>query len=107
MPRHPPCALLRLISLLERAHCDVPLILILGVDSFPGPNSQRVKSAQHPTFGCQRAESEELGGPATARATPEAFRHTPEGVPYSAFQKGGDPAAGSPTATLLRLRPSH
>src|SRR5881396_2561741 len=26
---------------------------------------------------------------------------------YSALQKGGDPAAGSPTATLLRLRPSH
>ena len=23
------------------------------------------------------------------------------------FQKGGDPAAGSPTATLLRLHPSH
>ena len=23
------------------------------------------------------------------------------------FQKGGDPAAGSPTATLLRLNPSH
>jgi hypothetical protein len=27
--------------------------------------------------------------------------------PYSHLQKGGDPAAGSPTATLLRLRPSH
>ena len=27
--------------------------------------------------------------------------------PYSTLQKGGDPAAGSPTATLLRLRPSH
>jgi hypothetical protein len=26
---------------------------------------------------------------------------------YSLLQKGGDPAAGSPTATLLRLRPSH
>jgi hypothetical protein len=26
---------------------------------------------------------------------------------YSELQKGGDPAAGSPTATLLRLRPSH
>jgi hypothetical protein len=26
---------------------------------------------------------------------------------YSSLQKGGDPAAGSPTATLLRLRPSH
>src|SRR6266550_148898 len=29
------------------------------------------------------------------------------GGAYSALQKGGDPAAGSPTATLLRLRPSH
>ena len=27
---------------------------------------------------------------------------------YTAFSlKGGDPAAGSPTATLLRLHPSH
>jgi len=26
---------------------------------------------------------------------------------YLRLQKGGDPAAGSPTATLLRLRPSH
>ena len=25
----------------------------------------------------------------------------------SCFFKGGDPAAGSPTATLLRLHPSH
>jgi len=24
-----------------------------------------------------------------------------------AYFKGGDPAAGSPTATLLRLHPSH
>ena len=31
----------------------------------------------------------------------------PEGPTYSSLQKGGDPAAGSPTATLLRLRPSH
>src|SRR4028118_132252 len=30
----------------------------------------------------------------------------PEGT-YSRLQKGGDPAAGSPTATLLRLSPSH
>ena len=42
------------------------------------------------------------------RATPETFRDGAlAGPPYSAFQKGGDPAAGSPTATLLRLRPSH
>ena len=47
-----------------------------------------------------------------------AFRHkrTPEGgdddwVAATAFrensEKGGSPAAGSPTATLLRLHPSH
>jgi hypothetical protein len=36
------------------------------------------------------------------------FRPTPlTGPPYSSLRKGGDPAAGSPTATLLRLRPSH
>jgi hypothetical protein len=46
-------------------------------------------------------------------ATSEDF---PRGTPtcehvrrpaYSSLRKGGDPAAGSPTATLLRLRPSH
>jgi len=31
----------------------------------------------------------------------------PEEPFYSSLRKGGDPAAGSPTATLLRLRPSH
>ena len=34
-------------------------------------------------------------------------RVTPTPPTYSSLQKGGDPAAGSPTATLLRLRPSH
>src|SRR5687767_15994883 len=32
---------------------------------------------------------------------------TPEGAATCHLRKGGDPAAGSPTATLLRLRPSH
>ena len=33
---------------------------------------------------------------------------TGPGGPVSGYpQKGGDPAAGSPTATLLRLSPSH
>ena len=32
-------------------------------------------------------------------------RGTPKSSPC--LQKGGDPAAGSPTATLLRLHPSH
>ena len=32
-------------------------------------------------------------------------RESPKVLPC--LQKGGDPAAGSPTATLLRLHPSH
>jgi hypothetical protein len=40
------------------------------------------------------------------RSTCELVLSAPEGA-YSRLQKGGDPAAGSPTATLLRLRPSH
>ena len=36
------------------------------------------------------------------------FSSTPDSArAYSLLRKGGDPAAGSPTATLLRLRPSH
>ena len=40
------------------------------------------------------------------RSALEGFRRF-RGSAYSPLQKGGDPAAGSPTATLLRLRPSH
>jgi hypothetical protein len=43
---------------------------------------------------------------AEVRANLEIFQ-PPTGRAYSMLQKGGDPAAGSPTATLLRLRPSH
>ncbi len=41
------------------------------------------------------------------RATEGLSPDGPKAVAYSSLQKGGDPAAGSPTATLLRLRPSH
>ena len=34
-------------------------------------------------------------------------RAGPKAAATRDLQKGGDPAAGSPTATLLRLRPSH
>ena len=40
------------------------------------------------------------------RSTVELAFDRPKAT-YSPLQKGGDPAAGSPTATLLRLRPSH
>ena len=41
------------------------------------------------------------------RATEGLSPDDPKVIAYSSLQKGGDPAAGSPTATLLRLRPSH
>ena len=47
----------------------------------------------------------------TRRATKSGTFRPPHNLtimaPYSSLRKGGDPAAGSPTATLLRLRPSH
>ena len=46
---------------------------------------------------CARPVSLSAGARASARTL----------TAYSRLQKGGDPAAGSPTATLLRLRPSH
>ena len=41
------------------------------------------------------------------RSTCEPLSTAPRGGLLEMLQKGGDPAAGSPTATLLRLRPSH
>ena len=42
-----------------------------------------------------------------ARATSETLSAGSEERLTRDLQKGGDPAAGSPTATLLRLSPSH
>ena len=46
-------------------------------------------------------------GCGSERLSGSAFVPSPEGEAYSLLRYGGDPAAGSPTATLLRLRPSH
>src|SRR5207245_9107777 len=80
VPRHPPCALTRFISV---SRCD---------SSTP----------QHTLVSCQRARKKMI-------ERGKCGRHPGPFDPkiYSALQKGGDPAAGSPTATLLRLRPSH
>ena len=37
----------------------------------------------------------------------EIDRNSPGRSPKTILQKGGDPTAGSPTVTLLRLHPSH
>src|SRR5437773_10566755 len=83
VPRHPPCALTRLISV-SRCESSTP---------------------QHTLVRCQRAKEE--GRAWKVQATSGAFRGRSMLRPYSPLQTGGDPAAGSPTATVLRLRPSH
>src|SRR5207244_5429811 len=85
VPRHPPCALTRLISV---SRCD---------SSTPQHTHSSVVKEQE-----KRRSSVESAGDKSG-----AFHPRPHGRGYSALQKGGDPAAGSPTATLLRLRPSH
>jgi hypothetical protein len=46
-----------------------------------------------------------VGSARSTSAVLRAGHSTPRGV--AIFQKGGDPAAPSDTATLLRLHPSH
>ncbi len=58
------------------------------------------------TFILQLSKSSEASAERSAGDTRELSRAKTAGA-YLLLQKGGDPAAGSPTATLLRLRPSH
>ena len=133
MPRHPPCALLRLISnsiydTRSRGHhsfrqttrCDPPD----GVDSsHPDLPVAREITIIHPSIvkelvrsqppspgkgsGSDKRSVRELTARECGRL-PRLFRPpTRRPALTRDLQKGGDPAAGSPTATLLRLRPSH
>jgi hypothetical protein len=110
VPRHPPCALLsldRICSLVlvrdeatrstySPSHTLGALEQITQIFSYPIPNTRIFKSTLVRECFAKRSTSEHF-----LRAWRKA-RHA-----YSPLQKGGDPAAGSPTATLLRLRPSH
>jgi hypothetical protein len=113
MPRHPPCALVRLTGYphtrLYDAWLHRPTVLLGHFNA-----GARVFSLDdlHPTslypgFQCNQdrrvpAQFVRLVSLLSAGARPEGRT-----LAYSRLQKGGDPAAGSPTATLLRLRPSH
>jgi hypothetical protein len=103
VPRHPPCALLPL----DRISLPGPPASSHVVLSSPLDDFFHVTSHQHPS--CQ---FNPVPGVLPTCARPvrtfdrAASRERPR-TAYSSLQKGGDPAAGSPTATLLRLRPSH
>ena len=119
-PRHPPCALLYLIH-----QCLRPCARrrALGHSVY-----------HHPYSRCQRGRAGSLtgpleGGPVRSRRTlknrqqrsssPSQLWTQPRLMDTGArvapslvrcpfwLLKGGDPAAGSPTATLLRLHPNH
>ena len=79
-------------------HISSPnLFSLSGARNTHFPRTQVVKDSDNTCCGCVRWN-------ASVRLS-RAFC-TPRST-YSPLQKGGDPAAGSPTATLLRLRPSH
>ena len=107
VPRHPPCALVRLTGF-PRTH-----IAARGSSSPPillGPTLVLASSLDATTTQLPNTrvfKSIRLGESARpVRSTCELVLSVPCDT-YSRLQKGGDPAAGSPTATLLRLRPSH
>jgi hypothetical protein len=75
----------------------------------PGKPSRRTRRAarDHPvasgTGRMRRVMDQDA--PGTVLSAPCSRRPKPS--PHTGSLKGGDPAAGSPTATLLRLHPSH
>ena len=103
VPRHPPHAFVRLttnaVSSKARAilsSSDVDVCYVAR--GFPRLHLTNVR--------CQIAQSRSRERAERARRATSVvnFQHRSA---YSLLRKGGDPAAGSPTATLLRLRPSH
>jgi hypothetical protein len=101
VPRHPPCALLSLDRI-----CAPARGYERGLSGPPNLQQHTYWCSLHflpnpsPVFSIDN----QISGVHYERSTCEDF---PPLRAYSSLQKGGDPAAGSPTATLLRLRPSH
>ena len=66
-----------------------------------------VKKRRHRPEGGPRFAVLQSGFRGSRRVDSRELFGRPCGQPTRRLQKGGDPAAGSPTATLLRLRPSY
>ena len=136
-PRHPPYALSYLLnttSIIEanvrqlalRAHRPLARSARAGArwrTSALEHTTQRSSVDHHSYADCERdpvvtqnrASEVPLGPPGpgrTGRSKPgSSFRRSPACSHHRGdrvwLHKGGDPAAGSPTATLLRLHPNH
>ena len=124
-PRHPPCALTTLGRFRIRAPTDptarrysCTTTEAAAPDDFVRPTLHSAYCArlfpQHPhcqTAGTPRGRTRPIWSIDNSGFDGSDGR-LPSGIqqvapPTLVLQKGGDPAAGSPTATLLRLRPSH
>src|SRR5687768_17207256 len=104
-----PCSLDRICSLRLLSEARItPVHLILRTRVWcSSPSLGLSTQSLNPGFQCNTDQRECF--PQNARPV-SLFDDDPseDGTPLTQrLQKGGDPAAGSPTATLLRLRPSH
>ena len=109
VPRHPSCALRSLDRIFplvpkDEAGAGPP---IPRIDTQVGALAPSLDASQqqHPIPLPEFSINQDRGVLETERRL-ASLLSVPRGT-YSRLQKGGDPAAGSPTATLLRLRPSH
>ena len=116
-PRHPPCALTtlgRFRSTPDRSPLQVPARSVIrsahltrrliALDYIP--NTHIFKKPAHPQACLTSTLVERESGSVGLSGRPvSGFQRVAPSTRQ--LQKGGDPAAGSPTATLLRLRPSH
>src|SRR4028118_13117 len=107
VPRHPPCALFRLTGF-ARTPTNPRVNPQVHARGTPAHRQRCSFSAfatpYFPSPGLSINSS--FGGGAIPCTLDSREPFCPEG-PTRRSLKGGDPAAGSPTATLLRLRPSH
>ena len=122
VPRHPPCALLHLTStnrwsrIKKHAQNDarftqspgLPRVHLLPYE-VPKTFSHRPMLSRSSGADRRRAAFAVLqsGFRGSRRVDSRELFGRPCGQLTRRLQKGGDPAAGSPTATLLRLRPSY
>jgi hypothetical protein len=97
-------SVLRLTEVLRPLHPPRPEDAAGGCTHDHFPNCCQIATALR---GGPHQNVREIENVQSGRQNPGLSSPASEDRLYSSLRKGGDPAAGSPTATLLRLRPSH
>src|SRR5437016_8914105 len=105
VPRHPPCALTRLISV-SRCDSSTPQHTTRQF-SKSGTAFSVVRSPSSLTTDHGPRRTDDVSWSSVESAGDSRVLSRDRAAGYSRLQTGGAPASGSHTATLLRLRPSH